>query len=301
MVDFFRSMMMTPGSNARLVAKAAAARSDCCTLDLEDGVHPDSKDVARKTVADAMAELPWGPRKRGARINHSSTPDFEHDIRAVAPSRPTYLVLAKVDDADEVERAAAILDSIPGADDVRLWTMIETAKGLQNIDRIAAAPRMQAFIFGAADFAADIRTKRNSLSQVSPLVDQPRQVELTYARGRIVASARAHGLRAIDPGCLDVHDAEATYQAALYAAQFGFDGTSVYSPRQPEHVHRAFRPEPEDLAWASDIVRAFDAAAAEGHTVVVVGGEMVDGPLVRTAQRLLGLDHELQAWDNRFR
>lgn len=233
MTEFFRTNMMTPGDNTRLVEKAAAAPADCCTLDLEDGVHPENKEMARKQVAAAIADLPWGPRKRGARLNHASTADFEPDIRAVAPAKPSYLVLAKVDGPDEVQAAASILDGIPGAQDVRLWCMIETAKGLQNIDRIAAASsRMQAFIFGAADYSADIRAKRNSLSQASPLVGHPRQVELTYARGRIVAGARAAGIRAIDPGCLDIRNAEATYQAALYAAQFGFDGTSVYSDRK---------------------------------------------------------------------
>lgn len=301
MTSFFRTNLMTPGDNSVLVEKASTGPADCCTLDLEDGVHNGNKEVARKQVAEAIAQQSWGPRKRGARVNHVATPEFELDLRVVGAARPDYLVLSKVDGAEDVVAAAEILDSVPGADDVRLWCMIETAKGLQNIDRIAAASsRMQAFIFGAADFSADLRTKRNSLSQVSPLVGHPRQVELTYARGRIVASARAHGLHAIDPGCLDVRDPEATYRAALYATQFGFDGTSVYSPRQVEHVHRAFLPEPEDLAWASRIVQSYEAAVAEGHTVVSVDGEMVDGPLVKTARALLSMNGEMREADALF-
>ena len=49
-----RSVLATPGSNSRMIAKALASDADVVMIDLEDAVAPDEKAAARSTVAEAL-------------------------------------------------------------------------------------------------------------------------------------------------------------------------------------------------------------------------------------------------------
>ena len=50
-----RSVLYTPGSNARALEKARTLAADGFIFDLEDGVAPDAKDAAREQVGRALA------------------------------------------------------------------------------------------------------------------------------------------------------------------------------------------------------------------------------------------------------
>src|SRR3954466_7442517 len=57
-----RSVLSTPGSNPRMIAKALATDADIVMIDLEDAVAPDAKAAARSTVAEALREGDWRSR-----------------------------------------------------------------------------------------------------------------------------------------------------------------------------------------------------------------------------------------------
>jgi (S)-citramalyl-CoA lyase len=58
-------------------------------------------------------------------------------------------------------------------------------------------------------------------------------------------------------------------------------------PAQVPIVHAAFAPTPAELAWAQEVVDAFEAAEASGAGVALAAGQMVDRPVVDRARRLL--------------
>lgn len=64
-----RSELTTPGSNPKMLAKAAVSEADVVVIDLEDGVAPDAKHSARAQAVTALRDLPWGHRSRAVRIN----------------------------------------------------------------------------------------------------------------------------------------------------------------------------------------------------------------------------------------
>jgi citrate lyase subunit beta/citryl-CoA lyase len=248
-------------------------------------------------------DLDWGVRERIVRINRVTTAEGERDIAALAASRPDGVLLPKVESEDEIRRAAELLseaERAAGVADgtVRIWSMIETAKGLNRVEAICAADRrMTGVIFGVGDFGADIAVKRLSLGSFRRFPAPSH--EYLYARGRVVAAARAAGIDPIDVGHSTFGDIAGTRQTAEIAAQMGFAGSVVFHPRQVPIVNEAFSPAEEDLVWAAKIVELVkaEAAMAEAGTIVVVDGDMIDGPFVVNAQQILARHERIRAFD----
>ncbi|MES3000859.1 MAG: CoA ester lyase [Pseudomonadota bacterium] len=298
MSENFRSLMVCAGDDLDTMTSFSRAAADCYMIDLENKIPEDRKASARAIAVKGLS-LDWGRRIRGVRVNEVPGPHFAADVQDIARARPDFIMLPKVHTRSEVEHVARLLDSIPGAGNIRLWVCVETCAGVQYVDEIASAsPRMQVLFFGKGDYATDMGIKKNSIRSSSPLAGHPREVELTYARSRIATSAKAHGLMAIDPGeSYTRTDVNATFEAALYAYQFGFDGVIAWIPEQIETIHKAFAPSADDLDWARKVVAAHEAGAREGKASIQLEGVAVTAPLAKSAQALLRRATELAEWD----
>ena len=286
-----RSLLISPGDRRDLLTKLARSPADVCVVELEDGIAISQKELARQTTAELLGGLDWGPRERIVRINRVLTPHGERDIEVVAGGKPDGIFLPKVEHVDEVRLAEELVagaESQHGlpAGAIQLWAMIEAAKGLLCVDEVCtASERMTGVVFGGGDFGADIRVKRLSTGSFRRLPGP--SVEYLYARGRIVAAARAAGIDPIDSGLASVYDVDGTKLSAEYSAQMWFSGCIIFSPRQVAPVHEAFQPPAEDIEWANEILAAEASAAAQDSTISFVAGDMVDGPFNINARDIL--------------
>ena len=89
----------------------------------------EQKEEARAAVAEALATRPWASATVSVRVNGTSTPWFEDDVRAVAGAgeRLDSVIVPKAESPGDLERAEALLsrprrpraaDRAPGADRV---------------------------------------------------------------------------------------------------------------------------------------------------------------------------------------
>jgi citrate lyase subunit beta/citryl-CoA lyase len=167
-----------------------------------------------------------------------------------------------------------------------LMPQIETATGVQRVDRILQARNLRPYrgpwrvkraCFGAADYANDLG--------LSPTLDEP---ELADARARIVLASRAAGLEnPIDSPWFHFKEAAAFARALERSRRGGFQGRCCVHPDQIAPVNDAYRPSDEDLAAAERIVTAFAEAEQRGAAAIQVDGQMVDYPVAYRAQALL--------------
>src|SRR5262245_26440778 len=116
-----------------MLAKAPSLAADEVIVDLEDAVAPGEKEAARAIAGDALGRGPLG-RTTALRVNGRSTPWWEDDLRAAAEARPDVVVLPKVESAEDVSAADELLP-----DGIGLEVQIETARGLVEAERVAAA------------------------------------------------------------------------------------------------------------------------------------------------------------------
>jgi citrate lyase subunit beta/citryl-CoA lyase len=84
-------------------------------------------------------------------------------------------------------------------------------------------------------------------------------------------------------------------QACRVALALGFDGKQCIHPGQLITANRVFAPAPDELAWASAVVTAYEQAMAEGHGAISLHGKMIDAANVRMAQTILQRQQAIEA------
>jgi citrate lyase subunit beta/citryl-CoA lyase len=263
-----RSCLSVPGSADAKLAKAAGLGADEVVVDLEDSVVAAAKEDARRTAASALDRGVVAAEAAAVRVNWIGSPWFAEDVAALG-GRVQSLVLPKVEDAADVERAAARLDSLgEDARDVRLQALVETAGGLLRVGEIAfGSPRLEALILGYADLAA-------SLGRASG-ADAPES--WLHAQEAVLVAARAASLQAIDGPYLAIRDDEGLRLRAEHARRLGYDGKWAIHPRQVPILNEAFTPAHEDVEHATAVVAALERAEGEDSSgVVELDGEMID-------------------------
>ncbi len=285
-----RSFLFAPGNVARRVEKAFTLDADAVILDLEDSVAASDKPATRQLIAEAVTK-PRKPRLY-VRVNAASTHFCFADLAGTVRKGVDGVVLPKVESAAELHAVDWMLwnlereHGIP-AGSIDLIPQLETAAGVQRIERIVQAGNLRTYkpvpwrvrrvAFGAGDFANDVG--------LSVSMDEP---ELAEARARLVMISRAAGLEnPLDSPWFHLKEAEGFRRALERSRRGGFQGRLCIHPDQIAPVNTAYMPSAEELAQAERIVSAFREAEARGAAAIVVDGQMVDYPIVYRAQALL--------------
>lgn len=277
-----RALLYMPGSDLRKIEKAATLGVDSACLDLEDGVAANRKTEAREIVARALQTIDFGNTEKLARINAVGTGLEADDLAAVLAGKPDGVVVPKVSEATQVRWVSEQIGLVeqarswhPGA--IRLIAMIESARGIVNLREIASAdPRLDALIFGAEDFAADVGATRTREG-----------LEVLYARSAIATHCAAFGLQSIDLLHLDFQNTDGLLAEAKRGAQLGYAGMQIIHPNQIAPVQAAFTPDDAQIAQAARVVDAYRAHLKEGRGAFALDGKMVDMPILKAAERVL--------------
>ncbi|HEX2198458.1 MAG TPA: CoA ester lyase [Burkholderiales bacterium] len=284
-----RSFLFAPGNVARRVDKALTLDADVVIVDLEDSVAVQDKEQTRAAVAEALKR----PRQGRAyvRVNAPSTPYCYGDLVVTLHEGVDGVVLPKVESAADlhaIDWLMAALERERGLPEgsIDLMPQIETAAGMQRIDRIVQARslrpyrgpwRVKRVAFGAADYGHELG--------LSPTLDEP---ELADARARMVLASRAAGMEnPIDSPWFHFKETDAFQRALERSRRGGFQGRLCVHPDQLGPVNRAYLPSDEELARAERIVAAFREAEAGGAAAIQVDGQMVDYPVVHRAQAVI--------------
>jgi citrate lyase subunit beta / citryl-CoA lyase len=280
-----RTCLSVPGSSAKMIEKARNLPADEVFLDLEDAVAPDAKAEARTRVAAALSDSGWAGQLRGVRVNDWTTPWTHADVIEVVAAAGAHLdliVLPKVEDASHVQALDLLLSQLERTHGLPLGGIaiepqIETARGLTNVNAIAAAPRVAALVLGPGDMAASLNMRTLEVG------GQPEGYDLGDAHHHvlmtILVAARTHGVAAIDGPYVKVRDVEGFRRVAGRAAALGYDGKWVLHPDQIDAGNDIFSPRQADYDHAELILEAYEwhtSSAGGGRGAVMLGDEMID-------------------------
>src|SRR6185436_14357732 len=220
-------------------------------------------------------------------------------------------MIPKVSGAGDVHFVATMLDQIEEAvglpHRIGISVLIETAIGMVNIDEIATAcpERMEAMVFGVADYAASLQSHTTSIGGANPqyavLTDPNGTPERDrhwgdqwhYALSRIAVTCRAHGLRPIDGPFGDFNDPE-----GFLAAVLGYEGKWAIHPSQIELANEVFTPDAHIVDKTHRIIAAMRDAAANGSGAVSLDGRLIDAASIRMAETLLATLEQIEAKEN---
>ncbi|KAI7898724.1 Pyruvate/Phosphoenolpyruvate kinase-like domain-containing protein [Cokeromyces recurvatus] len=232
-------------------------------------------------IIDALEASEHGKAEKAVRINAVGSGHELDDLNVILHSkRLQAIVIPKVQSAKDIQFVSRMIDSVAiesQRERIKLIASVESALGMMNIKEIATAdPRLDALIFAAEDYCADLGLTRTKLRK-----------EMLFARQLIVNAAAAYGLQAIDLVCVDYQDKEALLEECKEGKGFGFAGKQAIHPDQIDIIHKAFLPDPKDLERAVRILNEYENYSQKGIGAFNLDGKMIDMPVVKWAKKVL--------------
>ena len=294
MITRQRSTISVPGHIEKMHTKAFASPVDVVMLDLEDSVPVEAKLSAREQVIKTLTSVEVREGMGiSVRVNGTDTQYCFRDVIEVvgaASAKIDSIVLPKADSAGDVHFLSRLLDGIEAElgteKQIAIDASIESALAIENISEIATAPRVRSLIFGIADYSASIGARLSSISghgEEDPEVYPGHR--WNYVMSKIVQTAKAYNLLAIDSPYGNFKDLLELGKSAKISAALGFDGKWAIHPSQIETINNVFSPTSEEINRANRILEA--AKASPGRGAVAIDGRMVDRATIRLAKKLV--------------
>jgi citrate lyase subunit beta/citryl-CoA lyase len=273
-----------PGANQRAMDNARTLPCDAVVFDLEDAVAPDMKEAARAQVLAQLEVGGYGARQLVVRANSIDSPWGEVDLKALGAAAVNTVCLPKIDSAEQLQRCVSLLRESGAPDSLKVWAMIETPRGVANVEEICAAgDDLQALLMGTTDLSHQLRTPHR--------VDR---LGLLYALSKCVNAARMHNKVILDSVFLNIKDSDAFRVDCEQGHALGFDGKTLIHPSQIDISNEVYGLDDEQVEHARRIIDAWEAAEAVGKGVAVLDGKLVETMHADDARRILALNESLQ-------
>jgi (S)-citramalyl-CoA lyase len=276
-----RSLLFVPGLRPDRFIKALDAGADIVCVDMEDAVALPRKDEGRALTLPLFREQSHPHVEKMVRINSISTVHGLKDLQALAESDapPPAIMIPKVKSAEEIQLIETLLSAGP-AREIRFCVIIETNQGLERAIEIAkSSSRIDSMILGAVDMSAELRCQK----AWEPLL---------YTRSRLVHAAASAGIDLLDVPYLNLDDPEGLRVEAEACQRLGFTGKASIHPNQIQIINAAFTPDVTTIEKARKVCAAFEA---DNTGLVVVDGELIELPVVRSFYRVLAIADRLGA------
>lgn len=211
----------------------------------------------------------WLWKKQNDSTLNDSTPSVI--VRINCPNRSPY-EMEDLKVLQDIKNIDAIL--VPKADSANsvkvvtekvqlpIWCMIETPKGVQNVDQLAQKAEMECLVFGSNDLTKDIK------AVLSPLTRHP----LLYSMSKTIIAARAENKFVVDGVFMSLSAGSETKleHVCVHGKELGFDGKSLIHPKQIEITNRIFSPTKSEVEVANNIIEVFAAATTAGKGVCLI-------------------------------
>jgi len=262
--------LFVPGNRPERFAKALASGADRVILDLEDAVSPAEKSQARHAIGAWLATLENAARATIlVRLNDALSPWHTDDLEWLSAQPLGEVMLSKCESAVQVASVHARM-----ASSAQVLPLIETVRGVMDLNDIASSPYVSRLAFGSIDYQLDLDLPGPGFA-------------LDAAATAIAMASRAADLPPPVAGVTPELAAERVNADLLHARALGFSAKLCIHPTQVGVVREALLPDAQTLAWASRVNSAWQTGSGQG--AIQVDGRMVDKPVLLRAQRILVL------------
>lgn len=291
-----RSLLYMPGSSDKMLSKIVDGKlqhADSICMDLEDAVSHNKKQDARELIVNTIHKLRNNPTHGRSelcvRLNGIESVYNNDDIKYIlynnkdnANNLPDTIVIPKLETPEQLRYISNELDKIDSQLDnkINIMALIETSRGLVNIQHICNLynTRLNAFIFGGDDYAADIGATRSKDS-----------IELLTARQTIVMYCKAYKLQAIDIVHIDLNNNESLENECIFGNNIGYTGKQLIHPKQIDITNQCYSPSKQRIDWAINIVQHANQHSNSGKGAFELDGQMIDMPTIKAAQNTINI------------
>lgn len=272
----FRSLLFVPGNNPSMLQNADVFIADGIIFDLEDSITITEKDNARNLVNNYLETSSVLPKKVILRTNPVDTIWFKKDLELLKSKKIDYLLLPKMD-LSTFELSIQLLDRFEESenlDKTKIIALIETAKGVNEVQYFAENKRVFGLLLGAEDLANDLEVERTALG-----------VEILFSRSKVVLSSVANKIIPIDTPYTDINNVNGLIEDCKFARSLGMKAKACIHPNQLESVNHIFSPSNEEITWAQQIVKLSIENDKKG--AFQYKGKMIDKPIIDKAKKII--------------
>jgi citrate lyase subunit beta / citryl-CoA lyase len=262
-----RSQLFVPANDERKLRKSTALEADSIIIDLEDSVPFSEKSNARALLAKLFRELDWGRKEVCLRINKVSSIYAKEDLEFVKKQEKVgALVLPKA-------------ESIPGIIYKRtgktMIPLIETAKGITNVQKLARCDGVVAVSYGPADLANSVGGRTEAYSQNN------------FVKTKIIIEASAYGVDAIDGVYFDLDNIDGFRREANESRDLGYVGKHVIHPSQIAMANEIYSPSQSEVEEATKIIETYEKALGKNVGAIRLDDKLVDAVHYRRANTVI--------------
>jgi len=252
-------------------------------------VAPDAKAMARDQIAQAIAQRGFGKREVLIRVNALDSPWWIDDVAMAGKAVPDGILVPKISSVKDLNAVADRLGGINADKAIKVWVMIETARGVLHAEEIAAASRepetrLAGFVFGPNDISRETRIKM-----------QPGRAAMIPMITHCILAARAHGLEILDGPYSDFSNFDGFALECAQARDLGFDGKTLIHPGQIVACNAIFTPPEEEVAHARKIIAAFERPENASRGAIQLDGQMVERLHADMARRTIAIADAIAA------
>ena len=258
-----------------MFSKAINSGVDIVCLELEDGIAPTDKNLAREKALNIINTQKFNHKVEVLiRVNSIRESCGLLDIAALLDSKnqPDGLLVPKIKSPEEL----IILDNLFSEKklNTKLHAIIETNLGLEKANDIAASSdRIESLFFGAVDMSAELRCQ-NSWEN------------LLYARSKVVHAAASKQLDVIDVPFLDLNNMKNMQEEASKSKSLGFTGKGAIHPKQIKILNKVFTPSLKEVNKAKKIIKLFENSSTG---LIVYDGKLIEKPVLREMYRVINI------------
>jgi citrate lyase subunit beta/citryl-CoA lyase len=288
-----RSALFVPGNREDRIQKAPRFGADALILDLEDAVALPDKPRARATVRKMVEELGRAGQNVFVRVNDFETGLTWADLDAVVCPELYCVMLPKVTGPEDVKRCDTIIEFLERQRGFEVGTVLidpvlETAQGMRQAYEVAIASPRVAHLGG-------LTGKDGDIARAIGFQWTPEGHEAFFYISKVLLDARAANIPYPmgGRGWWDIQDLDGLRAEAIRTRAFGYSGMLLIHPSHVAIVNEVFTPSKEEIAHWKELIAAVEKCEAEGSSVVVVNGMMVDTAHVKVARDLLNWAREL--------
>lgn len=282
-MQYCRSYLFVPPTDAAAVESAQDGATDAIVLDLEDALRPTAKPDGRDATVAALEARPSDAKPHVVRVNGLDTRWGVEDLEALltAAQPPDAVLLPEVRSASDVAVVEDAIDECGCRGETGIIPLVERPEALFRVHAIASAsPLVVALAFGKGDFQRHLGTLTRS------------DADISVPRYRVSMAASAVGVPAVDTPYLQRDDPDGLRADNRDALRMGYDAKLTFLPAQIPTIHESFTPTPDAVERSRFLVRSYEETADE-EAAIYVDDTFLDKPVVDAHRELLTRAREL--------
>jgi len=289
-----RSRLIIPINVSKFIQKAVNRNADLIVLDLEDSIPEAEKEYARSLIPKAIEQLSLCTTPIYIRVNADNDLLYK-DIKQSVSDGITGIVLPKVDSKEMIKNIDHFITEIETERNLKkgvfkLSILIETAKGIQNINEILqSSDRIDTVSIGMEDLATDMGFMMNEQTTEA----------LNFFRMQLLIAAKANNVLPMgtNGSISNYTNLESYKKHAREAFELGFVGSSCIHPNQVELLNESFQYNMDEIKEAKEVINVFNDAIRQGRASSSYKGKMIDYPHYEKYKKIIARHNDINRYE----